>query len=178
MKTLASIAHPPVAVLALGFRREDVAHPLDGFGFLAPEVERRNVLGVDLLLHALSGPRAGRATCCSRRSSVASAIPTSPTPTSSTLTARVLDDLRLLLGVRGEPTFRAFHLWPKAIPQYTLSYGRFKEIMDEIERRNPGLALAGSYRDGVSLGEAIASGEEAAARDRGAGRHGRAGGGR
>jgi protoporphyrinogen oxidase len=36
--------------------------------------------------------------------------------------------------------------------------------MDEAERRNPGLALAGSYREGVSLGEAIASGEEAAAR--------------
>ena len=46
LKTLASITHPPVAVLALGFRREDVAHPLDGFGFLVPEVERRNVLGV------------------------------------------------------------------------------------------------------------------------------------
>ena len=44
--TLASIGHPPVAVLVLGFRREDVAHPLDGFGFLVPEVERRHVLGV------------------------------------------------------------------------------------------------------------------------------------
>ena len=40
LKTLASISHPPVAVLVLGFRREDVAHPLDGFGFLVPEVER------------------------------------------------------------------------------------------------------------------------------------------
>ena len=67
----------------------------------------------------------------------------------------MLDDLRLLLGVRGEPTFRAFQLWPKAIPQYTLSYGRFKEIMDEAERRNPGLALAGSYREGVALGDVI-----------------------
>jgi oxygen-dependent protoporphyrinogen oxidase len=37
LKTLASISHPPVAVLVLGFRREDVGHPLDGFG-LVPEV--------------------------------------------------------------------------------------------------------------------------------------------
>jgi oxygen-dependent protoporphyrinogen oxidase len=76
----------------------------------------------------------------------------------------VLDDLRLLLGVRGEPTFRAFHLWPKAIPQYALSYGRFKEIMDDAERRNPGLALAGSYRDGVAVAEVIASAAQAADR--------------
>jgi oxygen-dependent protoporphyrinogen oxidase len=81
-----------------------------------------------------------------------------------TIIARVMDDLRALLGATGEPTFRILHLWPKAIPQYDLTYGRFKDIMDEAERRNPGLALAGAYREGVSLGEAIASGEEAAAR--------------
>ena len=83
---------------------------------------------------------------------------------SDAATGRVLDDLRVLLGASGEPTFREFHLWPKAIPQYDLSYGRFKDIMDETERRNPGFALAGSYREGVSLGEAIASGEAAAER--------------
>ena len=82
----------------------------------------------------------------------------------NTLTARVIDDLRLLLGVRGEPTFRAFHLWPKAIPQYTLGYGRFKEIMDDAERRNPGLGLAGSYREGVAIGEVIASAVQTAER--------------
>jgi oxygen-dependent protoporphyrinogen oxidase len=76
----------------------------------------------------------------------------------------VHDDLRALLGATGEPTYRAFHLWPKAIPQYDLAYGRFKDIMDEAERRNPGFALAGSYRAGVSLGDAIASGEAAAER--------------
>jgi protoporphyrinogen/coproporphyrinogen III oxidase len=81
-----------------------------------------------------------------------------------TQTARVLDDLRVLLGAQGEPTFRAVQVWPKAIPQYVLGYGRFKDIADEVERRNPGFLLAGTYRDGISLGEAIASGERAAAR--------------
>jgi oxygen-dependent protoporphyrinogen oxidase len=81
-----------------------------------------------------------------------------------TLTARVLDDLRPLLGTRGEPTFRTVQVWPKAIPQYVLGYGRFKDIADDVERRNSGLVLAGTYRDGVALGDAIASGEQAAAR--------------
>ena len=82
----------------------------------------------------------------------------------NTLTARVLDDLRLLLGAKGEPTFRAFQLWSKAIPQYDLTYGRFKEIMDEAERRHPALALAGAFREGVSVGDVIGGAEAAAAR--------------
>jgi oxygen-dependent protoporphyrinogen oxidase len=163
VKTLTSIDHPPVGVLALGFRRGDVAHKLDGFGLLVPDVERRNVLGVifsstvfpgrapdgHVLLTAFVGGV--------RHADLANAD-------LSTLTARVLDDLRLLLGVRGEPTFRAFHLWPKAIPQYALSYGRFKEIMDDAERRNAGFALAGSYREGVAVGDVITSAAQAADR--------------
>jgi protoporphyrinogen/coproporphyrinogen III oxidase len=163
LKTLTSIAHPPVAVLALGFRREDVAHKLDGFGLLVPDVERRNVLGVIFSSTVFPGRAPGGHVLLTafvggvRNPDLANAD-------LSTLTARVLDDLRLLLGVRGEPTFRAVHLWPKAIPQYALSYGRFKDIMDETERRNPGLGLAGSYRDGVALGDVIASAGQAAER--------------
>ena len=163
LKTLTSIVHPPVAVLALGFRREDVAHPLDGFGFLVPEVERRHVLGA-IFSSSLFPGRApeGHVTITAfvggvRNPDLANADP-------ATITARVLDDYRALLGILGEPTFRAFNLWPKAIPQYDLTYGRYREIMEEAERRSPGLALAGAYREGIALGDVIASGEAAAAR--------------
>jgi oxygen-dependent protoporphyrinogen oxidase len=163
LKTLASITHPPVAVLALGFRRDEVAHPLDGFGFLVPEVERRHVLGV-IFSSALFAGRApsGHVLLTAFVGGVRN--PDLANADLPTITARVHDDLRALLGAGGEPTFRAFRLWSKAIPQYDLTYGRFREIMEETERRNPGLALAGSYREGVSVGEAIASGEAAAAR--------------
>ena len=163
LKTLTSITHPPVAVLALGFRREDVAHRLDGFGFLVPELERRNVLGVIFSSTVFPG-RAPEGHVLLTAFVGGVRHPDLANADLGTLTARVVDDLRLLLGVRGEPAFRAFHLWPKAIPQYTLSYGRFKEIMDDAERRNPGLALAGSYREGVAIGEVIAAATEAADR--------------
>jgi protoporphyrinogen/coproporphyrinogen III oxidase len=163
LKTLTSITHPPVAVIALGFRREDVAHRLDGFGFLVPDVERRNVLGVIFSSTVFPG-RAPEGHVLLTAFVGGVRHPDLANADLSTLTARVLDDLRLLLGVRGEPTFRAFHLWPKAIPQYTLSYGRFKEIMDEAERRNPGLGLTGSYRDGVAVGEVISAADQTAER--------------
>ncbi|MGH7514711.1 MAG: protoporphyrinogen oxidase [Gemmatimonadales bacterium] len=163
LKTLASITHPPVAVLVLGFRREDVTHPLDGFGFLVPEIERRHVLGV-VFSSTLFAGRApdGHVLLTAFVGGVRN--PDLANADLPTITARVHDDLRALLGATGEPTFRTFHLWPKAIPQYDLTYGRFKDIMDDVERRNPGFGLAGSYREGVSVAEAIASGEAAAER--------------
>ena len=94
-------------MLALGFRREEVAHKLDGFGFLVPDVERRNVLGVIFSSTVFPGRApAGHVLLTAfvggvRHADLANAD-------LNTLTARVLDDLRLLLGVRGEPTFRAF----------------------------------------------------------------------
>ena len=163
LKTLASISHPPVAVLTLGFRREDVSHPLDGFGFLVPEVERRNVLGV-IFSSTLFPGRAPEGHVALTAFVGGVRNPDLAHADVPTITARVLDDLRALLGATGEPTFREFHLWAKSIPQYDLTYGRFKEIMDEAERRNSGLALAGSYREGVALAEVIASGEAAASR--------------
>ena len=67
------------------------------------------------------------------------------------------NDLRTLLGVKGEPVFRHVAFYPQAIPQYNVGYGRFKDAFNEIESRSPGLFFAGSYRDGVSLGDSIVS---------------------
>jgi oxygen-dependent protoporphyrinogen oxidase len=163
LSTLSSIVHPPVAVLALGFRREQVSHPLDGFGFLTPEVERRRVLGV-VFSSTIFPDRAPEGHVMLTAFVGGTRDPDFVQADPQTLTARVLDDLRVLLGAQGEPTFRRVQVWPKAIPQYVLGYGRFKDIADDVERRNPGLLLAGTYRDGVSLGEAIGSGERAASR--------------
>ena len=43
---VAGIAYNRIAVVALGFRAADVPTRLDGFGFLTPQRERRDVLGV------------------------------------------------------------------------------------------------------------------------------------
>jgi oxygen-dependent protoporphyrinogen oxidase len=163
LATLTSIIYPPVAVLALGFSREQVAHPLDGFGFLTPEVERRRVMGA-IFSSTLFPERAPDGHVLLTLFTGGSRDPDFVLADPHTLAARVLDELRVLLGVQGEPTFRAVQVWPKAIPQYTLGYGRFKDIAERAEQNNPGLALAGTFRDGVALGDAIASGERAASR--------------
>jgi len=49
LSPLAEIQHPAVTTLFLGYAREQVSHPLDGFGMLVPAIEKRQRLGVPFL---------------------------------------------------------------------------------------------------------------------------------
>ena len=68
------------------------------------------------------------------------------------------EDLRVLLGVRGKPTFQHCVFYPRAIPQYNVGFGRFKNLMNDIESKAPGFRLAGHFRNGISLSDSIVSG--------------------
>lgn len=163
------IRYPPVASVVLGFRREDVRHPCQGFGVLIPKVEGFNILGA-IFSSSLFPNRAPAGhvnlTCYAggERQPDLAALPPEQ------LIRLVTEDLRRLLGVRGEPVFAHRVFWPRAIPQYNLGYGRFRALMTDIEARAPGLLLAGSYRDGISLSDSIVSGARAAERVLGPGK--------
>jgi len=170
LSAFADIRYPPVASVVLGFRRADVTHPCHGFGMLIPRVEGFNILGA-IFSSALFPNRAPAGhltlTCYvgGERQPELAALP--PEKLFSLVTA----DLRKLLGVRGEPTFAHSVFWPRAIPQYNVGYGRYRARMVEIEQQAPGLLLAGSYRDGVSLSDSIVSGATVAERVIGASRN-------
>lgn len=151
------IRYPPVASVVLGFRREDVAHPCQGFGMLIPRVEGFKILGT-IFSSALFPNRApaGHLTLTSyvggeRYPELASLPP-------AQLFALTCEDLRTLLGVRGKPTFQHSVFYPKAIPQYVVGYGRYRQLMSQVETSAPGFFLAGHYRDGISLSDSIVSG--------------------
>jgi oxygen-dependent protoporphyrinogen oxidase len=157
VEVFGEIRYPPVASVVLGFRREDVAHSCQGFGMLIPRVEGFKILGT-IFSSSLFPNRApaGHLT-------VTSYVGGERYPELASLSADELfsitsNDLRVLLGVRGKPTFQHSVYYPKAIPQYVVGYGRYRELMNDIETRAPGLFLAGHYRDGISLSDSIVSG--------------------
>lgn len=160
---LREIVYAPAASLVFGFRREDVAHPLDGFGVLVPEVEGRNILGAifSSSLFPYRAPAGHVAVSCYLGGRRAPELATRDTASAITL---ALDDLRFMLGVRGDPVFAHHTVFPKAIPQYEVGFGRFKNWMNQIESSAPGLFLAGPFRDGISLSDSIISGARAAER--------------
>jgi oxygen-dependent protoporphyrinogen oxidase len=160
---LAQVCYPPVASVVLGFRRQDVAHPLDGFGMLIPKIEGFNILGT-LFSSSLFPNRApaGHVTLTSYIGGVRA--PGLALRSAEELVAMTMKDLRAILGVTGQPTFAHHVLYAKAIPQYSVGYGRFKDLMTQFEREAPGLFFAGHYRDGISLGDSLISGHNMADR--------------
>jgi oxygen-dependent protoporphyrinogen oxidase len=157
LAVLAEIEHPPVASLFLGFRREDVAHPLDGFGLLAPACERRVLLGA-IFSSALFPERAPAGHVAITVMAGGVRQPELARLRPDALLATVMPDLCELLGVRGKPVFTHHTFWPRAIPQYNLGYGRFLAAMTATEKKHPGLFIGGHVRDGIALGACIASG--------------------
>jgi oxygen-dependent protoporphyrinogen oxidase len=157
LDAFSEIRYPPVASVVLGFRREDVAHPCEGFGMLIPKIEGFKILGT-IFSSSLFPNRAptGHLTLTSyiggQRYPELALLPTEK------LVALTCEDLRVLLGVTGKPVFQHCVLYPKAIPQYNVGYGRYRELMNDIENRAAGFFFAGHYRDGVSLGDTIVSG--------------------
>lgn len=161
VRAIAAIPHAPVAVLALGFRREDVAHPLDGFGVLCPSAERRAILGT-LFSSTLFPGRAPAGHVLLTTFVGGVRDPDAVHLPAEWVRARVLGELRVLLGVAGAPVFEHLAVWPHAIPQPEVGHGERVRAMESLERRNPGLFLAGSWRAGVSVGDTLASGLRAA----------------
>jgi oxygen-dependent protoporphyrinogen oxidase len=159
---LEQVDYPPVASLFFGFRRDQVAHPLDGFGALVPAVEGKSVLGV--LFSSTLFPGRAPDGCVSLTVFVGGTRqPDLARLTPEALRPRVLADLRDLLGVKGHPVFTHATFWPRAIPQYNLGYERFLDAITRAEAQNAGLFIGGHVRDGISVANCIAAGERLAA---------------
>ena len=154
---LGEIVYPPVASVVLGYRRPEIAHPLDGFGMLIPEVEKCNSLGVifSSSLFPNRAPQGHVTLTCYIGGMRAPALAAKP-PEMLCLLAH--QDISTILGASGGPVFKHVTVYDKAIPQYNVGYGKFKDLMAEAERRAPGVFFAGHYRDGISLGDSIVSG--------------------
>jgi len=163
LRPLSRVEYPPVASVVLGFRRADVAHPVQGFGMLIPQVEGFRILGT-IFSSSLFPNRApaGHVTLTSYVGGTRA--PELAMRSGDELVDLTLQDLRTILGVTGPPTFRHHVVYPRAIPQYVVGYGRLRDLMSEWEARAPGLFLAGHYRDGISLGDSMISGHDVAER--------------
>ncbi len=161
LASLDKIPQPPVTSLFLGYRREQVGHPLNGFGGLVPAVERREILGVlfssTLFPHRAPEGHVGLTVFVGGMRQPHLARLSLPE-----LQERIRGDLAELLDIKSEPVFSRATLWPAAIPQYVLGYERWLEAMMTVEAEYRGIFIGGNARDGISLPDCVKSGEKLA----------------
>jgi protoporphyrinogen/coproporphyrinogen III oxidase len=157
---LAAIPYASSATVTLAFNREDVPHPLDGFGFVVPYVERRRLLAGTF--SSLKYPGRAPAGSVLVRAFVGGALqPELLDLDDDSLTAAVREELAALLGVRAAPHLTRIARWPRAMPQYQVGH------IDRVARIRAraatlGVHLAGNAYDGVGIPDCIRSGESAA----------------
>jgi oxygen-dependent protoporphyrinogen oxidase len=153
-KLVADIPYTPIAVVALGFRMADLPNRPVGFGFIAPQRTRRDILGVQWCSdiypnRAPAGLVLWRALCGGWNRPEIVNWP------DDQLIEAVRRELRLAQGVTAAPVMTQIIRWPRAIPQYTLGHPERLQAISARQSRLPGLFLAGNAYRGIALNDCV-----------------------
>jgi oxygen-dependent protoporphyrinogen oxidase len=161
-RACAEIPYASSATVAFGFHRDQIAHPLNGSGFVVPRVERKNLMAGTWVSskwphrapegHALLRGFLGGATS-----------PGVLDRSDGALATMALDELRALLGISGEPSLVRVFRWPRATPQYTVGHAERVKRIEERLKALPGLFVTGSGYRGTGIPDCIADARATAA---------------
>ncbi len=158
---LRSIPYVSSASVSMGFKKSEVAHPLNGFGFVVPRSEGRKIMAATwsstkfpgcappghVLIRAFLGG-------VHQEGMVAQ--------DDETLLANVRDTLRDILGIHAPPVMTHVSRWMKANPQYHVGHLARVAQIEKQAATHPGLFLAGAPYRGVGIPDCIRQGEETA----------------
>jgi protoporphyrinogen/coproporphyrinogen III oxidase len=150
-KQICQIPIAPISNIVMGF--DDNNHIPDGFGYLAPEAEKRFCLGAlfgsrmfedrapkgKVLVEALVG---------GRRHPERAGLP------DQELTEKTCADLGQLLGLTQKPCFTKILRSP-GIPQMEIGHPSLLKWRDDLEKENIGLSVCGFGWDGVGITDMV-----------------------
>jgi protoporphyrinogen/coproporphyrinogen III oxidase len=149
---MSAIPYNPIAVVALGYRQSDVPGSLDGFGFIAPQSTRRDLLGVQWC-SSIFPERAPKGMVLWRALCGGGSRPEMIHWEDARLIAAVREELRVAMQVQASPVFMQVVRWPCAIPQYNLGHLERVARIEEQLKLHPGLFAAGNAYHGVAMND-------------------------
>ena len=158
---LRTIKYASTATINLAYRRAAIAHPLNGFGFVVPFIEKRSLIACTFSSVKFAG-RAPDDHVLLRAFAGGALQPEIFALDEAEMSRRVEADLRELLGIREDPRFTEVAKWERSMPQYEVGHlDRVNEI-EGLVNQLPGLALAGNAYRGAGIPDCVRSGEAAA----------------
>lgn len=158
---LNQIEYASTATINFAYERSAIKHPLDGFGFVVPFIEKRSLIACTFSSVKFSR-RAPEDHVLLRAFAGGALQPEIFALDEAEMAARVEADLRELLGITQKPLFTEVAKWERSMPQYEVGHlDRITEIENEVSKL-PGLTLAGNAYRGAGIPDCIRSGEKAA----------------
>ena len=154
---LRDVPYSGLAVVALGYRADDIPRPLDGYGYLVTRPEGLVTLGV-LWESSIFPNRAPEGMALLRVFLGGARRPEIANKDEETLSDVARQELRQVLGVVRAPAHVSVFRWPEAIAQYTLGHDQRLARIRQCLLQHPGLLVCGTSYDGVSFNHAVKSG--------------------
>ncbi len=158
-EALSSVELPPLAGVCLAYKKSDVPHELNGFGFLIPRTEKIRLLGC-IWSSSLFNGRAPEGWVLLTNFIGGATDPGILDLSEAQLLEAVRKDVEGILGIRVSPRVVAVNRYEQAIPQYNLGHKAQLEKVAKAVSRVPGLFLAGNYLSGVSVGDCVKQAHE------------------
>jgi oxygen-dependent protoporphyrinogen oxidase len=158
---LQAIPYASSAIVNLVCSRAQIAHPLDGMGFVVPAIERKALLACSFSSVKFAG-RAPQGQVLLRAFVGGALQQAQLTHSNAAIQQAVVHDLRQLLGLTGEPHTMSLTRHLEAMPQYHVGHlERVAQIATRVAH-SPGLVLAGNAYHGVGIPDCVHSAEMAA----------------
>jgi oxygen-dependent protoporphyrinogen oxidase len=151
---LATVEYASVAVVSLGYRKSDIGHALDGFGFLVPRSAGLRVLGT-VWNSSLFPGRAPQGHALLTSFVGGATDPAAANLKTGELSNLVHREISPLLSIKSEPIFSNVQIWPRALPQYNLGHADRLTAVAKLLRSFPGIWLAGNYLRGPAVGSCV-----------------------
>jgi oxygen-dependent protoporphyrinogen oxidase len=164
---LGEIDYASSATVSLGYRRSDIPHPLDGFGFVVPRTEGRALLACTF--SSVKYPGRAPEDHALLRCFLGGALDARVLERADAgLVGLARSELREALGIARAPLLTRIWRHPVAMPQYRVGHLHRMDAIRRALEGLPGLRLAGSGYGGVGIADCVRSGELAAERALGA----------
>jgi oxygen-dependent protoporphyrinogen oxidase len=151
---LGRIRYAPIAVVCLGYNQTDVAHSLDGFGFLVPQKEQRRILG-SIWTSSIFANRAPDGRVQFRTMLGGDGDHDSIKLSDDELLKLAETDLGDICGISGSPEMVRIYRWQQGIPQFTIGHA---EVMNQIETELTSLGnifVTGNAYYGIGLNDCV-----------------------
>lgn len=158
---LAAIPHASCSVVALGYRRDQIAHAMDGFGFVVPRIENRRILSGSF--SSVKYPGRAPEGCALVRAFIGGELqPELAALPDDELTRIARQELGQLLGISGEPNSVLISRFDHAMPQYHVGHSARIEQIEASLGELPGLFFTGNAFGGVGMPFCIHKSEKTA----------------
>jgi protoporphyrinogen/coproporphyrinogen III oxidase len=158
---LRGIPYASSVIVNIAYRRDQISHPLDGFGAVVPAIEGRSLLAVSFL--SVKFPNRAPAGTALLRAFIGGAThPEHFELDDAAITELVQRELGELIGASGDPLFVRIGRHPRSMPQYVLGHlDRVATIRRHLAKY-PRLQLTGIAYDGVGIPDCIRAAEATA----------------